>query len=177
MRTLVHAALLVAALRGVPSADVGSFGLVELTFDDLPPMTTLHVRFSLANTDEPGPWTFDASRVILELGAWHAHPTCANADVRTLPTVIVGRGEHATVDVYFALPARVPDLSHIAVRWAAGTRVERTPLVVDWLEPSSARQHAGWGHEWWCDPQVLPQLPTRVRVTSPAPGQWVARSS
>lgn len=176
MRTLVHASVLVAALGGSPRADVGTFGLVELTADDQPPMTTLHVRFTLSNTDV-APETFDASTATVELGAWHAHPTCANADVRTLPYVVIDGGDHAVIDLYFALPARPPDLSHVAVLWGIGPHTERAPLVVDWLEPSSSRQHAGWGREWWCDPQVTPRLPNRVRVTSPASGQWVAKNS
>ena len=173
MRTLVNASVLVAALGGTPSAGVGSFGLVELTPDDQPPMTTLHVRLALANT-EAAPVTFDADSAVVELGAWHAHPACANADAGTLPHIVLDAGERATIDLYFALPARAPDLSHVAVRWALGARVERTPLVVDWLEPASSRRHAGGGRDWWCDPQLVPQQPPRVRVTSPASGQWVA---
>jgi len=176
-------------------AEVASFGVVELTPDDTPATTTLHVRLALANTSGDQPWAFDATRVTLDLGAVHERPTFANSDRPTLPIAIVDRGETAIVDLYFALPAPPLDLSHFGVSWIVSTgeglRVERTRFTVDELAPAfvSVAHRTGWGRTWWFDPAhewssfdhhdgiIVPRPPTRVLVTRPPARHELARSS
>ena len=176
-------------------AEVASFGLVELTPDDTPAMTTLHVRLALANTSSEQPWAFDATRVTLDLGNLHEHPTFANSDRATLPVAILGRGETATVDVYFALPSRPIDLSHFGVSWlvstGGGTRIERTRFATDERAPSfvAVVRRPGWGRTWWFDPKhewprfyhrdgiIVPRPPTHVLVTRPPVRHELTRSS
>ncbi len=176
-------------------AEITSFGLVELTPNDEPAMTTMHLRLALANTSGDQPWSFDATRVMFDLGALHERPTFANSDGATLPIVILDRGESSVVDLYFALPARPMDLSHFGVSWivSAGdtTRVERTRFAADELAPSfvTINHRVGWGHHWWFDPAhewsrfydrdgiIVPRPPTRVLVTRPPVRHELARSS
>ena len=174
----------VTGLRG-GSVEVASFGLVELTPDDTPAMSTLHVRLAIANTSDRAPWAFDISKVTLDLGSFHENVTMANSDLATLPVVILDRGEHATIDAYFALPAPPVDLSHFGVTWqvstGAGVRLERTRFVVDDQRPPfmPIEHRAGWGSVWWFDPThewthfyhragtMIPRPPTRVLITQP----------
>lgn len=176
-------------------AEVASFGLVELTPDDTPAMTTLHVRLTLSNTSGDQPWAFDAARVTLDLGALHERPTIVNSDRPTLPIVILDRGETATMDLYFGLPRPPIDLSHFGVSWIVSTggalRVERTRFSADELAPTliAVTRRVGWGRQWWFDPThewarfyhrdgiIVPRAPTHVLVTRPPVRHEVARSS
>jgi len=166
-------------------AEVASFGLVELTPDDTPAMTTMHVRLVLANTSGDAPWAFDARRMTLDLGALHERPTFANSDQQTLPLAILDRGETAIVDLYFAVPPPPLDLSHFGVSWIVSTGegilLERTRFTADELAPAylSVAHRTGWGARWWFDPAhewarfydrdgiIVPRPPTHVLVTRP----------
>ncbi|HSN26231.1 MAG TPA: hypothetical protein VLT45_08095 [Kofleriaceae bacterium] len=165
--------------------EVASFGLVELTPDDTPAMSTLHVRLVVANESDRAPWAFDVSKVTLELGRFHEAATLANSDLATLPIAILDRGERATIDAYFELPPPPADLSHFGVTWqvstGAGVRLERTRFVVDDQRPPfmSIEHRVGWGSIWWFDPAhewsrfyhragtIVPRPPTHVLVTRP----------
>jgi hypothetical protein len=186
-----------SAVRELPGgrAEVSSFGLVELTPGGEPAMTTVHLRLALANTSGDQPWSFDATRVLLDLGPVHERPTFANSDGATLPIVILDRGESAVVDLYFALPPRPMDLSHFGVSWivstGGATRVERTRFAADELAPGfvTVNHRVGWGRYWWFDRThewsrfdhrdgvIVPRSPTRVLVTRPPVRHELARSS
>jgi hypothetical protein len=186
-----------SVIRELPGgrAEVASFGLVELTPDDTPAMTTLHVRLALSNTSADQPWAFDATRVTLDLGNLHERATFANSDRPTLPIAILDRGESAVVDLYFALPPPPIDLSHFGVSWVIstgeGTRVERTRFVTDDIAPAfvTVAHRTGWGGQWWFDPHhewsrfyhrdgiIVPRPPVHVLVTRPPVRHELARSS
>jgi len=186
-----------SVVRELPGgrAEVVSFGIVELTPDDTPATTTLHVRLVLANTSADQPWAFDATRVTLDLGNCHERPTFANSDRPTLPLAILDRGETAVVDLYFAVPPPPLDLSHFGVTWAVATgeglRIERTRFVTDDTAPAfvTVTHRTGWGRTWWFDPShewsrfyrrdgiIVPRPPTHVLVTRPPVRHELARSS
>jgi hypothetical protein len=186
-----------AISRELPAGqvDVASFGLVELTPDDTPAMSTLHVRLVIANEWDRVPWAFDARTATLDLGTWHERATFANSDRATLPIVILDRGETALVDLYFALPATPMDLTQFGVSWqlatGQGMRIERTPFAVDDTRGSRGEvtHRAGWGRQWWFDPAhewaafyrqdgvITPRPPSRVLVTLPPFRHVTARTS
>lgn len=175
--------------------DVASFGLVELTPDGTPAMSTLHVRLVIANASDRTPWAFDATTAMLELGPWHERATFANSDRATLPVVILDRGQTALVDLYFALPPPPADLSHFGVAWqlstGQGVRTERTRFVVDEMVPPAiaVTHRTGWGEHWWFDPahewstfyhhdgRITPRPPTRVLITGPPVRHSLAKTS
>lgn len=184
-----------AVSRELPAGqvDVASFGLVQLTPDDTPAMTTLHVRLVITNQSDRTPWAFDARTVQLELGDWHERPTLANSDRATLPVVILDRGQTSLVDLYFALPAC--ELSQFAVAWqlstGQGMHNERTRFVIDDAHPAPAAvtHRTGWGAHWWFDPAhewssfyhqdgiITPRPPSRVLVTRPPLRHQTTRTS
>jgi hypothetical protein len=186
-----------SATRSLPGGrtEAASFGLVELTADDTPATTTLHVRLVVANTSARAPLALDARGVTLDLGSLHERPTFANSDRPTLPLAIVDHGETAVVDLYFALPPFRVDLSHFEITWKVatpdGVRTERTRFVTDELAPPTVviAHRAGWGARWWFDPahewagfyhhdgSLVPRPPTRVLVTRPPGRHVLARTS
>jgi hypothetical protein len=163
-----------AARYGIPpesprgSARVASFGVteVETSAGSLP---TLHVRLTIANNNDTGPWELDARelRVVYDRGEVAA-PAFLNMRPRAAgaPGLSIAPGEAASVDAYFPLPAyaesaaRVPRFDLI---WHVDTPsreiAERTPFERIRIEPDvSVRAGYGLGMwpMWWYGPLYEP---------------------
>jgi hypothetical protein len=175
--------------------DIASLGVVQLTPDDTPAMSTLLVRVIVANHSDRTPWAFDARTAMVALGDWHERATFANSDRGTLPVVILDRGETALVDLYFALPSAPADLSRFDLAWqlstGQGLRDDQTRFIVDDARPQTVTvtHRAGWGSRWWFDPAhewasfyhqdgvITPRPPARVLVTQPPDRHERAKTS
>jgi hypothetical protein len=167
------------ALRG--TIGVVSFGVATLTVDDKP-LSALHVRATFANRGDNVPWTFElaASRVALS-DERELQPVLVNSDVKTLPILVVGRGEQRIADLYFALPS-TESPSELTFKYRVNTpdsrflgrarlaRAPRTPTDAERLPA------LGWGASWWADPwfpwpgydrhsgRMVPRVPKQIAV-------------
>jgi hypothetical protein len=177
------------------TVDVVSFGVTEVTADEVGPVQTLHVRFVIGNRRDAIAWTFDTSGVQLATGATTSRPLFVNANAATLPLVRIERGERATVDLFFPLPPSItedPRATAFEVAWEVFTPARRLAghaafardLVVS---PRSRIDEVGTAESWWSDATytwpifwrvsgiVLPRPPTHMRVTgAPRGGFHVA---
>ena len=182
-----YRAVRVQALHG--AVELASFGTVEVTPDGGAPMTTLHVRMTIANQRDGAPWTLAGQTIALEIpGERTAHPLFVNTDLATRPIALAGRGEQRVLDLYFPVPPAVADEDDLAafdVDWCvltpAGPVEQRTHfdrLREDEAPPAIAVAHpAGWGAYWWADPSyawstfhhedgvITPAAPSAAAVT------------
>lgn len=173
-----------AARYGIPpesprgSARVASFGItdVETNTGTVP---TLHVRLTLANNNDSGPWTIDARalRVTYEAGEV-CHPAFINTRKPGVPELSIAPGETGVVDAYFLLPLGAEGAAGIPrfdLAWTVDTPdrevAERTPFERIHLEPPITMQ-TGYGLGWWYAPPFWEPGPTviirhRPRVYGP----------
>jgi hypothetical protein len=147
-----------AAHAGVALA---SFGLAELTPDDGPALTTLHVRATIVNP-AARPLSLDASRARLELDGGATSAVFVNADVTTLPIAILDRGERAVIDLYFPLPRELAERRgpvSFALAWPMNAparlviraRFDRSGTGLQLA--AGGEPAAGAGAQWWFDPR------------------------
>ena len=157
------------AAPGTPAGtvEVASFGFVELTPEDMPPITTLHMRIVVANATSDRPWNVDLAGATIRAGEIEARTLLANSDLATLPIALVERGEPRTFDLYFfhfAVPPGVreeEELAELDFRVAIATPGRTVQAQThfsrrDPTEVAGARKEAvrvaGWGSRWWADP-------------------------
>jgi hypothetical protein len=180
MRTTWTLAAALGASYALPGGhvDISSSGFVELTPEDTPAMTTLHVRLALSNLSSEQPWAFDATRVTLDAGSLRERPTFVSSELPTVPIAVLDRGASTAVDLYFALPDAHIDLAGARLSWViatgVGTLTEHTRLAA----VSSEHRTSGGGH-WWFDPthewprfyhrdgKLVPRPPAHVLITRP----------
>ena len=163
------------------TVELASFGTLDLAADRAATLRAIHVRMIISNLADDRPWTLDSSRVELDLGAAPIAATAVNSDVATLPIAIVGRGEHAVIDLYFALPAGCRNAPPaFAVTWTLRTTAsvlpQRTRFSVDDVAPRrDIALSAGWGARWWFDRSYpWPTFWRRSGILSPRPPQHIA---
>jgi len=165
--------------------EVVSFGVAELKADDGSPFSALHVRETFTNEADNTPWTIELGATTAFVAAQELHATLVNSDANTLPILLVGRGQHRTADVYFALPAKLAlgdplDAFTVGYRlntadrkFAARVALARAP----WMAyPSGAGPAPGAGRYWWADPAyawptynhrggpLMPRVPSTIVV-------------
>lgn len=173
------------------SVEVTSFGDAELTPSELPPMQTLHVRFTVANTRDEQAWVVDLRTVVLAIGEAEATPRFINSDALGLPLVAVRRYERRIFDLYYALPDGIDlaEIDSVAVRWEVtigpGSHEGTIALTrSDQPPPRSAHVlRTGWGSRWWADPThpwplfyrgegpIVHRAPARAEVTRAPAGE------
>jgi hypothetical protein len=134
-----------------------TFGIAVLTPAECPAVAVLHTRLTLTNPGGGGPWRFDPQATRVELAGVEVFARFANADVATLPIVIVEPDARVVVDLYFAVPDGVTDVTELEVRTEIATVDRRLDWHgrVDAVPPALARTGgpvAGWGRHWWSDP-------------------------
>jgi hypothetical protein len=135
--------------------EVVSFGVAELKADDGKPFSALHVRETFTNEADKSPWTIElAATTVLVDDAQELHATLVSSDASSLPVLLVGRGQHRTADLYFALPANLASIDAFTVRYRLNTADHRFVARVALARaPSTAYAGpAGSGHTWWADP-------------------------
>lgn len=143
--------------------ELASFGLTEVSADEVGPVQTLHVRLVLTNRIDDS-WCLDATATKVEIpGAGASGPVFVNAAARTLPLAFIDRGERGVFDLYFALPPNVTDeddLPGFDVAWIVSTPNRpfggRTHFDrQDDVAPANPAVvlAAGWGASWWSDPR------------------------
>ena len=139
--------------------EVVSFGVAELKADDGKPFAALHVRETFTNEADKSPWTVELAATTALVGdTQELRPTLVNSDASSLPVLLVGRGQHRTADLYFALPANLAPLDAFTVRYRLNTAdhrfVARVALArAPWMAyPSGLGPAPGWGRAWWADP-------------------------
>jgi len=178
MRTATRLALVVAAgfcaprpaSAAEPARDpariaVATAGMFEVTPDEGPALDLLHVRLILSNHGRAVPWRFDPPSTRIDLGRdGVTRPVLVNADVDTLPIVMVDPGARITVDLFAVVPARLlarPDaLDALTIRTRIATpdqhrivtaRYERPSPLFAWIIPAAAS--VGVAHNWWANPR------------------------
>jgi hypothetical protein len=168
---------------GAPAGtvEVASFGLIELTPADMPPMMTLHVRVVAANSSDR-PWRVDLPAATVRAGTSESRTLLANSDLATLPVALVERGQPRTFDLYFAAPGGIRDEDELAeldfripvvtAERTFQTQVHfarREQLDLPALRGDPVRA-AGWGSHWWADPQYAwPAFYQRPGIATPRP--------
>jgi hypothetical protein len=180
------AAGLPAARTAIPqerpqgAIEVTSYGTTELkqAADRIP---VLHVRAIVTNDGDDTAWTFDTRRQAVDIpGEGRSAPIYANADVQTLPTLAIGRGERRVVDLYFPLPATMQDDAHLPrfeLLWEVTTpeRTIASRTSFERVERDDSTQVAygydvswplwvGYGPYWWYDPFYRPLVFTHPRA-------------
>jgi hypothetical protein len=169
-----------AARYGIPpesprgSARVASFGItkVETSTGTVP---TLHVRLTIANNNDTGPWELDARslRVAYESGA-ESGPMFINTRTMGEHEISIEPGESAVVDAYFPLPPGAESAAGVPrfdMLWEVSTPerevAERTPFERIRIEPEAPPVSAGFalgmGPMWWYDPLYFPGPPIVLR--------------
>jgi hypothetical protein len=140
------------------SVELTSLGTVDLSPDQAAPIHTMHVRMIVSNKTDNRPWTVDASQSRLEIGGASIAATAARSDVDTLPLAIVGRGERAVIDCFFALPRSIADTpTRFTVAWTLRTPDSATPehtrFTVDEAQESRAASALPTDRRgrWWFD--------------------------
>jgi hypothetical protein len=164
------------------TVELASFGTVDLAADGVTTIRAMHVRMIVSNMADDLAWTLDTSQVALDSGAAPIAATVVNSDVETLPIAIVGRGERAVVDLYFALPADcASDPRAFDVTWTLRTTAsatsQRTRFSVDEMPSRRAgiALAAGWGRRWWFDRSYAwPSFWRRSGILSPRPPEHIA---
>jgi hypothetical protein len=158
------------------SVAISSFGGVGLTVEGGQTIDAMHVRMVVANAGDLAPWTVDIPNTVLMTGPTRSHAIAVNADIATLPAIVVATGEIATIDLYF--PRGDGELQ---LAWRVTTPTseihERTRFA------GAAREHAaqpaGSGSHWWFAPSypwrayfhrdgiLVPRPPESATVTRP----------
>jgi hypothetical protein len=135
---------------------------------------TLHVRMTIANNNDTGPWQLDADalRVAYSSGE-QAAPLCVNARAASAPNVVVEPGDAAVVDAWFPLPAGAEGAAQVPrfdLAWQVSTPerdvAERTPFERIRIEPelaSAGGADLGTWPAWWYDPFLFARPPVVVR--------------
>ncbi len=181
-----HRVVVPATPMATAMVNLASLGIAELTPDEGAAMATLHLRAVIRNLADDRPWALDVTRARLAMadGA-PVGATFVNAELATLPVVILERGEHALIDFYFALPAELARRgpASFALSWPMNTPAGT--IVQAWFDRDTAvaRDHddlgpaPGAGPDWWVDPgypwstylhrpgYAVPRPPREVRVT------------
>jgi hypothetical protein len=171
-----------ASPREDPAIGVVSAGIADVTPSDGAPLAMVHVRVALANPDPALAWRFDVRSTWIDVGAGAtAHVVMANADVETLPIILVEPGTHVVVDLYaVAWPTR---LDRLVVRTRAASPDRRYTLVARLATPVAASDASGergtpvgTASTWWADPafpwttfrrasgRITPRAPTGAVV-------------
>lgn len=178
MRTASRVALVVAAglwaprvaSAAEPARDpariaVATAGMFEVTPDEGPVLDLLHVRLILSNRGRAVPWRFDPPATRIDLGRdGVTRPVLVNADVATLPIVMVDPGARVTVDLFAVVPARMlarPDALDQLTIWTTiatpdqrrivTARYDRPTPPFAWVVPAAAT--VGAGQSWWANPR------------------------
>jgi hypothetical protein len=188
-----YPAAVIAVPPGTPAGtlQITSFGFVELTPEEMSPITTLHVRIAVANATSERPWNIDLAGATIRVGESESRTLLANSDLATLPIALVERAEPRTFDLYFSLPPGVRDEDDLAeldfrVQLDAAGRTVRTHTHFTRREPTEVAgarrapvRAAGWGSRWWADPAhpwptfhrtsgiMTPKPPSQAAVNRP----------
>jgi hypothetical protein len=190
-----YRAVVIDGARG--SVELASFGLTELTADEVGPVQTLHVRMVVTNRRDDAGWCVDLTGARLVIpGDGAAGPLFVNAGTTTAPLAWIDRGQRSVFDLYYALPPNISDeddLPGFDVAWsvstptgafAGRTRFDRQDEVTP--ADTTVTFAAGWGPVWWSDPRyawpifrhesgvIAPRPPARVHVSRPP--RWHARA-
>jgi len=146
--------------------EVTSYGVTELR-RDATAVPALHVRAVVTNDGDDTPWTLDTTQQLVEIpGEGQSRALYVNADVGTLPNVMIARHERRVLDFYFPLPDTVRDASHLArfeLLWqvttpartvASRTAFDRVDKETDVAYERTVMWPAwvGLGPYWWYDP-------------------------
>jgi hypothetical protein len=168
--------------------DIGivGFGVASIAGDRGMPLKTLHVRETFTNRADHEPWVIDVSDASVWLGgaAAETHPVFANSDALTLPLLIVGRGQHRMVDLYFPVGDTVDEdtLPYFSVTYRlhkGDDRLEAHATLARsdrWLDRDERGPDPGWATKWWSDPSypwaqyrhrpgfATPRPPTKLEI-------------
>lgn|SRR5689334_1158122 len=146
---------------------VASAGIFEVAPDEGPALILLHVRLTLANDGTRTPWRFDPPATRIDLGRdGVTRPVLVNADVATLPIILIDPGARVTVDLFAVVPARVlarPDgIDRVTVRTRIATPDERRVLIASYARPAPTfawvalattdAATVGTAPHWWASP-------------------------
>ena len=151
------------------SVQITSGGIAQVKPDAGGKVDVIHVRMVVSNDNDPTPWTVDTSQQILEIPKLgRSAPLFANSDARTMPKIVVARGERHVIDLYYPVPANMKEskLPEFDVVWnvVTGTRPIASRTVFDraelqyayddsyWGYPYGYGYYAGWGPFWYSDP-------------------------
>ena len=155
------------------SVRVATFGVRSLrTSSGI--VRSIHVRMTIANNNDTGPWELDADAVrVAYASGEQAAPLCVNARAARAPNVVIEPGDAAVVDAWFALPAGAEGAEEVPrfdlfwkVRTPERDVAERTPFERIRIEPEIAA--AGGGNlgvwpAWWYDPFAFANPPVVTR--------------
>jgi len=135
---------------------------------------SLHVRMTIANNNDTGPWQLDADAMRAAYASGEeAAPLCVNARAASAPNVVVEPGGQAIVDAWFPLPTGAEGAESVPrfdLTWQVQTQerevAERTPFERIRIEPEpapTARNDLGMWPAWWYDPFLFAGPPVVVR--------------
>jgi hypothetical protein len=163
------------------TVEVASLGVTQLTPEHAPTITTIHVHMVVGNVDDAVPWTFETtSPTVVIPGEDPLHAVAVSSDLRTLPIVVIARGERHVLDYYFLVPARFTSENPLAMfefsaRIKVGTRsFESQTRFTRQRDPGmpakAARTTPAY---WWFDPMFpWPTYHRRPGVATPRPPHY-----
>lgn len=140
--------------------ELTSAGIAVVAPDAGVPIALVHVRATLINTGRHLPWRFDPAATVIAIGTGNvARPVLANADVASLPIVMVEPGTRVIVDL-FAVPPGGTVVDPAVVGFGLRTRIATPDRTLDLTAlraprvPGSDRAILpGSGSTWWADPR------------------------
>jgi hypothetical protein len=143
---------------------VASLGLIHAdvaqTGRDTP---LLHLRLTLANDSDDGPWTVDAREQLVAIpGAGQSRPALVNSDQQGAPNLTIAPKQRKVVDLYYVLPPDISspaDLPAFDLLWHVQTPAQlvadHTPYTRVRVESPKANVYTSLAlglSDWWYDP-------------------------
>jgi len=150
------------------SVETASFGVTLLQQGDVA-LPALHIRMTVSNDGDSTPWQVDTRRQTIDIaGQGRATPLFANADAKSMPILLIPRGQKRVIDLYFPLPGTVKDASGLPkfdLLWHVETpeRLVSSRTSFERMELEPVDMYAGYwgmgwpswsgyGPFWWYDP-------------------------
>jgi hypothetical protein len=163
-----------ATIEGVPASQypvppeaprgdvtIGSLGVTRMDKDGSSAAEFVHTRMVVSNNNGDGPWTIDPGRQLLSLpGHTPIGPAYVNSSAQVTPQATVAPGQKVTLDLFYPLPADMPQAKQVPefdVLWSVNTQgrlvAERTSFERLEVAPADLSPGAyAWADGWWADP-------------------------